>query len=464
MHSVLKKLVLALSIILLAPASAYCEQLNPEQILGTRAIQNKIAVVQDLLDHNLITRQEAEKASNFYCEQVTQIVGHTVKAEQISALTAEAKNNAGFGVFLNSVIILAGFILLLSGIGLITYYLRDILKSLPSSFYECASYIATGFLLSAGMLGKSFSILFLTIDPLWFVVPGAFAFAGCVNLSYYLHWRHPHKAKTTNSVEKQPVQEVFFGPGFFTFPTVLFALCTLVWGGMAICYHQAFPQAGIPHFIAFIAVMALQSFLGFSVITAPGCIALGWGQKDKVPKSTLASFILLVAYLGTILSGTALPEATKLFQTGCLFMGAFVYYLGLLVMSNKWYCWPNSYKFQQKLESQQKNDSQEERESQEKRLLEMKLIAGQQRTRYLIMQAITIISGVAAFYIGNSFHIGSLLGIGGTFFVIYLLEKYYEIPWKGVGWAWSLLGVAIALYFFVGFAGQHPQYFIWGIH
>jgi hypothetical protein len=32
-----------------------------------------------------------------------------------------------------------------------------------------------------------------------------------------------------------------------------------------------------------------------------------------------------------------------------------------------------------------------------------------------------------------------------------------------VGWAWSLVGVAVALYFFVGFAQQHPQYFVWGI-
>ncbi len=83
--------------------------------------------------------------------------------------------------------------------------------------------------------------------------------------------------------------------------------------------------------------------------------------------------------------------------------------------------------------------------------------------RYLQMQVVTVISGVAALYLGATSGIGTLLGIGGTFFAIYLLEKYYEIPWSGVGWAWSLVGVAVALYFFVGFAEQHPQYFVWGI-
>ena len=147
----------------------------------------------------------------------------------------------------------------------------------------------------------------------------------------------------------------------------------------------------------------------------------------------MASLLILAAYLAVRIVPNSLPEFIKLFDTGCLFMGAFVYYLGLLVMSNKWYACP-------KVADGERNVS-----------------------RYLLMQVVTIASGFAAFYIGSTFNIGSLLGIGGTFFTIYLLEKYYEIPWKGVGWAWSLLGVALALYFFVGFATQNPQYFIWGI-
>jgi hypothetical protein len=172
----------------------------------------------------------------------------------------------------------------------------------------------------------------------------------------------------------------------------------------------------------------------------PGCIALGWEEEKKVPKSTLASLALLAVYIGTTLSGNSAPDDIKLFERGGLFMGAFVYYLGLLVMSSKWYSWKKCYE------------------------PEKKKVVRQCSPQYLIMQAITICSGLAAFYLGSSYQISSLLAIGGTFFTIYLLEKYYEIPWKGVGWAWSLLGVAFALYFFVGFTGQHANYFVWGIH
>jgi hypothetical protein len=70
------------------------------------------------------------------------------------------------------------------------------------------------------------------------------------------------------------------------------------------------------------------------------------------------------------------------------------------------------------------------------------------------------VSGIAAFYLGGTFGIGTLLGIGGTFFTLYLLEKYFEIQWRGVGWAWAAIGVAIGLYFFVGFAEQHSRFFV----
>jgi hypothetical protein len=154
---------------------------------------------------------------------------------------------------------------------------------------------------------------------------------------------------------------------------------------------------------------------------------MGWTEQDKIPRSTIASFILLAVYVIAKLSSTRLPDAVHLFQTGCLFMGGFVYYLGLLVMSSKWYDEKANW------------------------------------TRYLWMQVLTIGSGLAALYLGATYNIGTLLGLGGTFFAIYLLEKYWEIPWEGAGWAWAALGMAVFLYVFVGFAQAHPQYFVWSI-
>lgn len=401
------------------PLSAHGRDFDHQQIEALKRIEASISVVKDLVDHRIITEEQGVSAESFLREQGTPILGHAATVAEIASIAKTGEKEKGFGGFLNTVIVLAGIFMLIALVGLLGYYFWDFLRSLPSLFYECAAYIVTGIFLLAGYC-PPIEIWILRIQPLWFVVPAAFAFAGCVYLSYWLHWvRHG---------DRKRADEVHAGPYRITFPQVLFGLSTLVWGFLAIVYHQAFPAQGIPKFLAFITVMALQFFMGFSVMTLPGCIALGWETEKKVPRSTVSALIILAAYVFIKLSGHSVPEEAKLFETGCLFMGAFVYFLGLLVMSSKWYT-PVHENF----------------------------------PGYAWMQVITIVSGSLAFYLGSTFNIGSLLGVGGTFFSIYLLEKYYEIPWKRAGIFWSLLGVAVALYFFVGFAGAHPQFFIWGV-
>ena len=59
------------------------------------------------------------------------------------------------------------------------------------------------------------------------------------------------------------------------------------------------------------------------------------------------------------------------------------------------------------------------------------------------MQVITIVAGMAAIGAGSLFDIPQLLGIGGTFFVLYLIEKPFEIPTQSmVGRA--LIGLFVA--------------------
>lgn len=431
----MKQLILAFLIALVLPTTACCEQLSPAQPTSLKHYLSAINVVKELADEGIITSEQEAKADSLYCGRAGRLIGRTPTVSELTSLAAHSDESQGFGIFLNTVIIFAGIALLLSAIGLIVYYLWDFLKSLPAQVYEGASYLATFFLLASGLIPR-FNIWFVGVDPIWFVVPGAFAFAACVYFTYWLHWLKPRKNQITNA---QWDHHFRVGPATVNFPTVLAGLCTIVWATTAIGYHQLNAVAGVPYFLAFIAIMALQSFFGFSLVTLPRVIYIGWLENKQVPRSTLSSFILLVFYIAIRLSGEHSPEYLKLFESGGLFMGAFVFYLGLLVMSNKWYHMQNQ------------------------------AAAGPARTRtfsrgsYLVMQAITVVSGLLAFYIGNIFHFGSLLGIGGTFFTLYLLEKYYEIPWKGVGWAWSLLGVAAFMYFFVGFAGQNPQYFIWGI-
>lgn len=97
-----------------------------------------------------------------------------------------------------------------------------------------------------------------------------------------------------------------------------------------------------------------------------------------------------------------------------------MFYIGLLIMSSKWYASAN----------------------------------------YWFMQLLTIGAGIGALYFGNIYGIGLLSGIGGTFFCLYLIEKYGELPWKTVGYSWGLLGFGVLVSVLAKIALTNPQYFI----
>jgi hypothetical protein len=73
-------------------------------------------------------------------------------------------------------------------------------------------------------------------------------------------------------------------------------------------------------------------------------------------------------------------------------VGTFVYFLGLLIWSSKWY--------------------------------------SREKSEYATLQPITIASGMIALYLGAVGQISQLQGIGGTFFFLYVIEKYFELPWS----------------------------------
>jgi hypothetical protein len=425
----MRSTVFALLAVLAFPLSGFAAtqqpttgELSAPQLQTLSELNTKIAVVHELVDRKVITPEQAAAAEAGYCRDAKQIVGHDVTAQEIGVLVSNAQKTTGLGVFWNIVVVVAGILFLLAILGLISYYLLPVLQMIPLTIYELLAYAGSAVLCLSGYLWSPFHLGIVFIEPLWFVVPGALALAGCIYFTRTLHFND-------NSGDRS--NRVYMGPGFINFPTVLFFFCTCAWSALAVFYSHLYPTAGIPHVLAFSAVIALQAFLGFSVVTMPGCIALGWETDRQVPRSVFSSLLILGTYVAMKLTDV-MTDDLRLFETGAIFMGAFVYYLGLLVMSNKWYCWSG------------KKDSG-------------------QAARYVALQVLTIVSGVAALYLGSVFHLGALLGIGGTFFAIYALEKYYEIPWKGVGWAWSLLGVASFLYFIVAFANTHSEFFVWGI-
>ncbi len=176
----------------------------------------------------------------------------------------------------------------------------------------------------------------------------------------------------------------------FNFAGILF----VVWGAVALLYGSSV--------IGFMTIIALLSALGFSIAVEPLSYGIGFRDESAVGKATTAAFILLAVFVGMNIFRQQVPEL-RIFEFGALFLGSFVGYLGLIIASSRWY--PN------------------------------------QQNR-VMMQAVTIVAGVAAIFIGLGFGIGVLAKIGGTFFVLWGIEKMMEIRVKDrLGYAWLGMGI-----------------------
>lgn len=412
---------LAASLLLvLLPNAAEAAPLDRARAEPLFKIEQALGVIDDLVTRGALDEPTAEKCRRLYLDDAAGVLGRAVDVAGLRRLTAEARQASGFGTFLDIVLVFAGFLLLLGVIGLLGLYLWPMLATLPPSAFEAAVWFPVVVFLLAGEWGSPVQARTVTLHPLWLVLPAALGLMAALRYSYDLRIRRRG-------------DEAAIGPATVSFPLVLFGVCAVVWGAFAVRYHHQYPASAIPYVLGFLAVMALQAALGFSALVTPGCVYLGWERERQVPRSVVASLVLLVAYVVVKTTGLTAHPALRVFETGAVFMGAFVYFLGLLVLASKWYG---------------------ARYDEEGRRI---------WSRYLWMQVLTVASGVAAFYLGATFDLGVLLGVGGTFFSLYLTEKYLEIPWRGASWAWAAVGLALAMYFFVGFARDQSQYFLWGI-
>ncbi len=184
------------------------------------------------------------------------------------------------------------------------------------------------------------------------------------------------------SIAIHKLGEKFTSVAYFSVITIFLATC-------AILTHNSIT--------GFATAIALMSALGFSVIALPGCYVIGFDSRDGkeqavIARATSAGFLLILVFgILRVLGSTT--SAAHLFEGGALWMGSFVGYLGLLIASSRWY-------------DGHKN--------------------------YILKQAVVLVAGVAALFFGSVFGIGELQKIGGTFFVLWMVEKFLEIPAKSL--------------------------------
>lgn len=184
--------------------------------------------------------------------------------------------------------------------------------------------------------------------------------------------------------------------------------------------------------IGYFSVMSILAALGFSVVVLPGIYMLGYNDDDAVARGTTASFILLMVFAVLQMMGKTIPYLT-LFADGVWLVAGIIGFLGLLIMSNRWF-----WKF-----------STKEGRSAER-----------QKLGYISFQVIMVAACVAGLAFGSFFHINAIQKIAGTFLVLWAMEKPFEIAVESIiYYAFSGLCAFGSLYWLCTAGAMRPELF-----
>jgi hypothetical protein len=190
----------------------------------------------------------------------------------------------------------------------------------------------------------------------------------------------------------------------------------IIWGAIAIAYNSVL--------IGFFTVGAAMVVMGLSPFVPIVVQGIGFEQHDWGATTLVISFVLVMVFLAAeVLNMGGVYAAV--FKPGVFWIGADVYFGALAVLATRYYHRDNF-------------------------------------PRFLLWQFISIASGVGALFIGAFWNISVIQEIGGTYLLIYVLEKYIEsFNWRR-GWAWALLGLGLLLYGMALLINTYPQFFLLG--
>jgi hypothetical protein len=171
-----------------------------------------------------------------------------------------------------------------------------------------------------------------------------------------------------------------------------------------------------------LASLAFVAFFGFILLAGPLTIMIGFKSTDKAGQGTFAAACLTI--FGLSLTQHYLPSSLNVFQTGALFTGTFVYFVGMLILSSKWVAKEN----------------------------------------YWLRNLVTFVSGPSLIWVATSLDLGMVNAIAGTFFVIFLMDKYVEFCslWvkNTIGFGAALLGTGLLGFSLMQLLDIYPQYFV----
>ncbi|CAF3701123.1 unnamed protein product [Rotaria sp. Silwood1] len=288
--------------------------------------------------------------------------------------------------FSNVLAILAGITVVIALIVLISIITLPILRNIPSFVWEIFFFILS-------------ICLIILVHNSWLIFLGCLTFLATLSYTTKFHFSQFRHADLVAS-------------------WIYFFVCSIV------AIYQQHREAG------YLAIMALETSLGFVIIAGELVIMIGFHDKKAIPSGIIASFVLIL--IGSFLHLQKYSNILTIpFTRPLLFLGTFVYFIGLIILSSRWYT-----------------------------KMDNNLLL------FWLLQFIAFSSGLIAMLMGPLLELPFVQAIGGTMFVTWLLEKYAEIAPHDtkISGAASLLGFGFLLYGFAYFLKTHPEYFIFHIY
>ncbi|WP_153009648.1 hypothetical protein [Mastigocoleus testarum] len=352
-------------------------------------LRNHVLTIDDLEARSVIPSEIANQQRQFYAVQASKIRGESVT---VTNLRNWNRFKALFRVqtiakVLAVIVSIIGALFFLGGVlsrisWMIIAIVKELLAKIPIPVYEVIFCVAGAYLMLflEGLSPNLFGALIFFLSLLLF-----------------------HGKKTCDLSLDSEIKADFVS-----------GMCLVIYAGSA-WWNQSIA-------VAVLASLAFIAFFGFKLIAGPLSLLIGFDSEDKAGQGTFAAGCLMS--FGIILTQNYLPSSIDVFQTGALFAGTFVYFLGMTILSSKWVASKN----------------------------------------YWLRNVITFVSGLAMIWAATSLELGMVNAIAGTFFVLFIMDKYVELCtlWvkDEISFGASLLGAGLAGFGLIRVIELHPQYFI----
>lgn len=363
-------------------------------------IDHALRTIDDLEIREVLSAEEALTQENYYLTQAETIIGESVTRAELSTYLAQNRvdNWWRFISFVNIIWIFASVIIVLSTSLLFVRYVVPILKRVPIIVYEIILYLAcAGFILGG---------LTVSDDIAQFVaLPGIFGLALTLTFSFGRRLRDKEDALPEDiQLEYHHVKK---------FVILENIILLIVWGITAVAYES--------QIIGFLTIAVLVALITATRSIPAVLNSIGFEKDTFSYELLITSFLLLTTYI--IMEIYDVIGIYWVFEIGVHWLGAYGYFAGLEWMASRW------------------------RKKQTPR-------------SYIFWQIFAVLSGVFAIFIGQFFTVEALTEVGGSFLLIYIVTKYFEIPnWKQY-WIWASLGLGVLLYALALVINEYPEFFI----